>query len=132
MLDKKQQAILLEMTQLGIHEDDLIEKFIQGSGKGGQKINKTNNCVFLKHKPTGITVRCQKDRKRSTNRVLARRLLIEKIKDKILQLKTKKQQENEKIRRQKQRRSRKAKQKMLVEKKRKGLTKELRQKPTED
>src|SRR6185436_10588305 len=46
---------------LGIHESDLIEKFILGSGKGGQKVNKTSSCVYLKHIPTGIEVKCQQD-----------------------------------------------------------------------
>ncbi len=45
---------------LGIKPDDIIEQFIRGSGKGGQKINKTASCVLLKHGPTGIEVRCQK------------------------------------------------------------------------
>jgi len=132
MNEKKQRAIQQEMEKLKIYEKDLIEKFVQGSGKGGQKINKTSNCVYLKHKPSGIMVRCQKDRKRETNRFLARQALIEKIKEEILKQKTKKQQEAEKIRRQKKRRSRKTQIKLLEDKKRKGQIKKLRQLPKEE
>lgn len=35
-------------------ETDLKEKFVRGSGPGGQSVNKTSNCVFLTHIPTGI------------------------------------------------------------------------------
>lgn len=36
-----------------ILEDDLDERFVRGSGPGGQKVNKTANCVVLKHIPSG-------------------------------------------------------------------------------
>jgi len=67
------------MKQLGIDEDDLIEKFILGSGKGGQKVNKTSSCVYLKHLPTGIEVKCQQGRSRELNRYVARYELCEKF-----------------------------------------------------
>ena len=40
-----------------INDDDLEEKFVKGWGKGGQKVNKTSNCVELKHKPSGMIVK---------------------------------------------------------------------------
>lgn len=40
-----------------VREEDLEEQFVKGGGNGGQKINKTSNCVVLKHLPTGITVK---------------------------------------------------------------------------
>lgn len=64
-------------------EKDIQEKFIKGSGKGGQAINKTNSCVELKHIPTGIVIQCQKTRSQAQNRLLARRLLLEKLDDHI-------------------------------------------------
>ncbi|CAN8072354.1 unnamed protein product [Agarophyton chilense] len=62
-----------------IKEDDLIEDFVRGSGSGGQKVNKTSNCVVLKHKPSGITVKCQQTRSREQNRKLARGILQRKL-----------------------------------------------------
>ncbi|MFN4872430.1 MAG: peptide chain release factor family protein, partial [Akkermansiaceae bacterium] len=65
-------ALEQRMLALGIVPDDLLEKFVRGSGAGGQKINKTSNCVFLKHLPSGIAIKCQMDRSREMNRFLAR------------------------------------------------------------
>ena len=52
---------------------------IPGSGPGGQKINKTSNCVQLKHIPTGIVIKCQESRSREENRRIARRLLVRRL-----------------------------------------------------
>lgn len=118
-----------KMMRLGLFEKDLIEKFVRGSGKGGQKINKTSNCVWLKHVPTGLEVKCQQSRSREENRFFARRLLTEKYESQILKVKTEKQQEIEKIRRQKRKRSKRAKEKMLHNKKFQSEKKEFRKKP---
>ena len=120
------------MAVLEIREEDLVEKFITGSGSGGQKINKTSSCVYLKHEPTGIEIKCQRERSRELNRYLARKELcdrIDEIKNGIL---SKRQQEIEKIRRQKRRRSRRQKAIMLDAKKKHGAKKALRRKPTPD
>jgi len=77
--EEKNRWLKEKMEALGIHEKDLLEKFVRSSGKGGQKVNKTSTCVYLKHVPTGIEVKCMKDRSQSINRFLARRGLIEKI-----------------------------------------------------
>jgi protein subunit release factor B len=65
---KKREDLQERMTKLGILDDDLIEKFILGSGSGGQKINKTNSCVYLKHSPSEIEVKCQRSRSQDMNR----------------------------------------------------------------
>jgi protein subunit release factor B len=57
-------------------EGELEEKFTKGSGPGGQKINKCQHCVQLKHIPTGIKVETQRFRELSNNRKEARKLLI--------------------------------------------------------
>jgi len=62
-----------------LNEDDLEESFVRGSGPGGQSINKTENNVQLLHKPSGIRVTCQETRSLQTNRMLARRLIVEKL-----------------------------------------------------
>lgn len=129
---EKKEALEKRMEQLNIYEEDLIEKFILGSGSGGQKMNKTSSCVYLKHLPTGIEVKCQEDRLREMNRFFARRELCEKIAYQIHQEKTKKQKEREKIRQQKKRRSRRLKQKILEEKKKRSQTKTLRKEVKEE
>lgn len=126
---EKLEELQRRMESLGIHENDLIEKFILGSGRGGQKVNKTSSCVYLKHIPTGIEVKCQQDRSRELNRYIARRELCDRYESKIHKVKTEKQQLVEKIRRQKRRRSRRSKEKMLINKKHHGEKKHLRQSP---
>lgn len=129
---EKEQELFARMQELGIQEEDLVEKFILGSGKGGQKVNKTSSCVYLKHLPTGTEIKCQKARSRAENRFFARRELCEKIASERFQEKTRKEQEAAKIRRQKKRRSRKQQQKMLEEKKQRGDVKKLRRSPKTD
>jgi protein subunit release factor B len=68
-----------KMSELNILEKDIIEKFVRSSGNGGQKVNKTASCVYLKHLLTGVEVKCMMDRSQSINRFLARRELAEKI-----------------------------------------------------
>ncbi|MDP2992520.1 MAG: peptide chain release factor-like protein, partial [Deltaproteobacteria bacterium] len=63
--EEKNKWLTETMEALGIQEKDIEEKFIRSSGKGGQKVNKTSTCVYLKHLPTGIEVKCMKDRSQS-------------------------------------------------------------------
>ena len=77
--EKKNRWLEEKMKALGIRQEDLEEKFVRSSGAGGQKVNKTSSCVYLKHLPTGIEVKCMKDRSQSINRFLARRELVERI-----------------------------------------------------
>jgi protein subunit release factor B len=122
----KTQELADRMERLGIKESDLVEKFILGSGSGGQKINKTSSCVYLKHLPSGIEVKCQRDRSREMNRFFARRELCDKLEEALFQEKSKRRQAIEKIRRQKRRRSRKAQEKVLASKKQRSEIKKLR------
>ena len=114
------------MSKLDIHEHDLEEHFIRGSGKGGQKINKTSSCVQLNHEKSGIEIRCQKTRSQAENRYWARQELCERLEEQVLGEKSKKQQAIEKIRRQKRRRSRRAKARMLDDKSKHSAQKKLR------
>ncbi|HEY5654057.1 MAG TPA: peptide chain release factor-like protein [Pontiella sp.] len=114
------------MCKLEVFEGDLEEFFIRGSGKGGQKLNKTSSCVQLNHAPSGIEIRCQKTRSQADNRYWARKELCERIEEKVLGVKSVRQQAIEKIRRQKRRRSRRAKSKMLDDKSKHGEKKMLR------
>ncbi|MEI8230786.1 MAG: peptide chain release factor-like protein [Candidatus Peregrinibacteria bacterium] len=75
------QKFLELAAHCGIRSDDIDEFFTHGHGHGGQKINKTESCVELTHKPTGITVRHQHHREQHLNRLEAYELLIQKIGD---------------------------------------------------
>ena len=123
----KSDALAGRMLRLGIREADLIEKFVLGSGKGGQKLNKTSSCVYIRHVPTGIEIKCQRERSRGLNRFLARRELCDRLEQRILGAQSAKQQEWEKIRRQKRRRSRRQKERMLANKHHHSRKKGLRQ-----
>ena len=129
---KKWEHLREQMAKLGIFEDDFEEKFIIGSGRGGQKLQKTASCVFLMHVPSGISVKCQQARSREVNRYYARLRICEKYQERVLQEKTARQKEIEKIRRQKKRRSRRTKEKILAEKHHRSDIKEQRKKPKHD
>jgi protein subunit release factor B len=114
------------MAAAGVAEADLEEKFVLGSGSGGQKVNKTASAVMLRHKPSQMVVKCQTTRSRESNRWLARRRLAEKILETVEGEKSARQQAVEKIKRQKRRRSRKQKERMLAEKRERSEKKEGR------
>jgi|TARA_B100000315_G_C14293336_1_gene458426 protein subunit release factor B len=122
----KEKALADRMAKLGIKEKDITEKFIRSRGRGGQKVNKTSTCVYLKHVPSGIEVKCQKERTQSLNRFFARRILIGKIEKAILGEKSQEQQRIEKIRRQKRKRTKRAKEKILRQKRIQSEKKEFR------
>lgn len=71
------EILAQRMERLRIREEDLEERFVLGSGSGGQKINKTSSCVYLKHLPSGHEVSCQETRSREKNREIARERLCE-------------------------------------------------------
>ena len=127
---EKLEALKQKMEALGIFEDDIVEKFVIGSGKGGQKLQKTSSAVHLKHAPTGITIKCQQERSRELNRYYARQELMLRVEETLLKEKSERQKAVEKIRRQKRKRSKRAKEKMLEGKKRLSEKKKLRQKIT--
>jgi protein subunit release factor B len=112
----KEKPLLERMQALGVREQDIEEHFVRSSGAGGQKVNKTSSCVVLYHRPTGIRVKCQKERSQALNRFLARRILLDKIETKLRGAESAEQQEIARIRRQKRKRSRRAKLKLLADK----------------
>lgn len=122
----KADELTVRMSQLGIHEADLDESFIRGSGSGGQKVNKTSSCVYLLHRPSGLEVKCQRERSQAMNRYFARRELCDRLEARIKGAASARQQEAEKIRRQKRRRSRRATARMLDDKRQHATKKALR------
>ncbi|MBM4135441.1 MAG: peptide chain release factor-like protein [Nitrospira sp.] len=115
-----------KLDALNIREEDIKESFVRSGGRGGQNVNKTSTCVYLKHIPTGIEVKCQKERSQALNRYHARVLLANKIEQLIKGKESEEIQMIEKIRRQKRKRSKRAKEKMLADKKMVSVKKRLR------
>ena len=103
--DEKKRWLAARMSELGVREEDLEEQFVRSSGKGGQHVNKCSTCVVLRHRPTGLEVKCMRERSQSVNRFLARRELLEKIAARS-GLPTAAAAERERIRRQKARKKR--------------------------
>jgi len=123
---QKARALIDRMARLGIHENDLQESFVRSSGKGGQNVNRVSTCVYLKHLPTGIEVKCQRERSQALNRYLARSILTAKIEEMLLGRESEERKRIEKLRRQKRRRSRRAKMKLLEDKRLHSEKKRLR------
>jgi protein subunit release factor B len=130
--ETKQKALREKMERLGIREEDLVEKFIRSGGRGGQNVNKVATCVYLKHEPTGIEVKVQRERTQALNRFLARRRLADKVEAERLGKKSEEQKRRQKIRRQKRKRSKRAKEKMLREKKLQAEKKARRTPPSSE
>ena len=101
--EEKNRWLRGRMAALDIREEDLVEKFVRSSGKGGQHVNKSSTCVWLKHLPTGIEVKCMEERSQSLNRFLARRELAERV-EALAGLPTRRSLEIEKMRKQKAKR----------------------------
>lgn len=104
------------MARLGVREEDLDESFVRSSGHGGQNVNKTSTCVILRHRPTGIQVKCQTTRHQGQNRSLARWRLLERLENIRRARAAAERAEREKVRRQKRPRSHAARQRMLTDK----------------
>ena len=120
------------MFRLGLREEDLEESFVRSSGPGGQNVNKVSTCVWLRHRPSGLEVKVQRERSQALNRFLARRLLADKLETRRLGRLSAERKRIEKIRRQKRRRSRHATEKMLAGKRLHSLKKQARQRPSAD
>jgi len=122
----KEKLLKEKMEALNIQEEDIRESFVRSGGRGGQNVNKTSTCVHLKHVPTGIEVKCSKERSQALNRYHAREILTKKVEQLIKGRESEEIQRIEKIRRQKRKRSKRAKEKMLNDKKIVSEKKKLR------
>ena len=130
--ESKEKELIDRMEKLGVREEDLRETFVRSSGPGGQKVNKTATCVHLVHIPTGLAVKCQKERSQAMNRFFARRLLLDRIERMRDGIAAEERRRIEKVRRQKRRRSKRAQEKVLETKRRRSELKELRKPPGGD
>jgi Protein chain release factor B len=110
---EKEEKLFERMSELGIREDDIEESFIRSGGPGGQNVNKTSTGVQVKHVPTGIVIKAQRERSQGLNRFLARRLLVLKIEERLLGGKSSERLKMEKVKKQKKRRLRRTKKKLV-------------------
>ena len=113
---KKNEGLERAMERLGIREADLRESFIRSGGPGGQNVNKVATCVVLKHLPTGLVIKCQKDRSQAMNRYFARAILVERLESQLHGRQSEAARRMAKIKRQKRKRSKRAKEKVLQSK----------------
>lgn len=127
--DQKEAALAARMERLGIREEDLVEQFVRSGGCGGQNVNKVATCVYLKHEPSGLEVKCQQERSQALNRFLARRILCDRLDAQISGRESEERRRIEKIRRQKRKRSKRAQEKTLKAKHRQSEKKSARRTP---
>jgi len=105
------------LNALGVAASDVDERFVRGGGPGGQKINKTSSTVWLRHRPTGVEVRCQAERSQAANRELAWRELCDRLGARERAALDAARQEREKGRRRTRQKSRGQKVRMIQAKK---------------
>ncbi|MCO5068416.1 MAG: peptide chain release factor-like protein [Kiritimatiellae bacterium] len=123
---QKLDELTARMTALEIREADLVERFVRGSGPGGQKVNKSSSCVYLLHKPSGIEVKCQRERSQALNRFFARRELCDRLEALVKGVADARRQEIEKTRRRKRQKSRRQKRRMVADKRHRSGIKSTR------
>ena len=117
------------LIRLRVNEGDLVERFIRGSGPGGQKINKTSSCVQIKHLVSGIEVKCQKSRSLMANRITARSMICSIIEEKEEKKRNSRRAEREKERRRNRQPSKRQKRLNVENKRKQGEKKRMRSRP---
>ena len=120
------------LMALGTKAAEVDERFVIGSGRGGQKLQKTSSSVWLRHRPTGIEVRCQQERSQSVNRLLAWAELCTKLEERRRSELAKRKDDRELSRRRNRQKSRGQKIRMIESKKHRAGIKARRGRPSAD
>ena len=111
---------------LGVNPRDIVERFVRGTGPGGQKINKTSSTIWLRHRPTGTEVKCQQERSQAANRARAWATLCAKLEARRAAAAAGVQAEREAERRRNRQKSRGQKARMIESKKHRARIKQTR------
>ena len=104
--ERKMRELETRMRNCNLLETDIEETFVRSGGAGGQKVNKTSSCVYLRHIPSGTAVKVQKSRSQRLNRYYARKQMCELLENKLLGQESPESKKIAKIKKQKDRRRR--------------------------
>ena len=124
--DLVEAPLRARFVSLGVRPEEVEERFVRGAGAGGQKINKTSSTVWLRHRPTGVEVRCQRERSQTVNRLLAWMELADKLEWRRQVSANQARAARELVRRQKRQKSRGQKVRMIETKKHRAKHKSAR------
>lgn len=123
------KSIETRLAALGVSIADVDERFILGSGHGGQKLQKTSSCVWLRHRPTGVETRCQRERSQLANRQMAWAELCAKLEERQRAERARQTDAREQDRRRNRQKSRGQKIRMIQSKKHRAGIKARRGRP---